>query len=60
MCQICVDIVKGKMTFKEALSALGELVVANKDDFSKKEHFIKVAERISDMENLEKDSRETD
>lgn len=60
MCQICVDIVKGKMTFKEALSALGELVVANKDDFSKKEHFMEVAEKIIDMEELDRDSRETD
>ena len=60
MCMVCIDYEKGKMTFKEALKALGELTVSNKDDFSKKEHFMEAAERIMEMENLERNSRETD
>lgn len=60
MCQVCVDYLKGAMNYQEALRALGELTTANKDNYSEKQHFMEVAEKILENENLSNDSRETD
>lgn len=60
MCQVCVDYLKGSMTSVEALRALGELTMVNKDNYSEKEHFIEAAEKILESENLYNNSRETD
>lgn len=44
MCQICVDWEKGKMTSKEAMRAIGEVIGPAQGD--ENEHYIRLAERI--------------
>jgi len=46
MCQVCTDWLKGKMTSKEALRALGELINSSND----KDHYFEVSQKILDKE----------
>ena len=48
MCIVCKDWEAGKLTSKEALRALGELIASAKP--KEKEHFFKVSEKILDKE----------
>jgi RNase H-fold protein (predicted Holliday junction resolvase) len=43
MCIVCVEYVKGKMTAKEALRAIGEMVPKDEEE---KEHFDSVADEL--------------
>lgn len=49
MCKVCVEWESGKLTNKEALSALGEMIKNAKDD-KKSKHYFKVVENILDKE----------
>lgn len=46
MCNLCVEWEKGKLTAKEAMGAIGELIASGKD----KEHLVELSERILDKE----------
>lgn len=48
MCMVCKDWEVGKLTSKEALRVLGELMIGASD--KAKEHFFKVSEKILDKE----------
>ena len=48
MCIVCRDWEAGKLTSKEALRALGEMIPGAKP--KEKEHFFKVSEKILDKE----------
>lgn len=48
MCIVCRDWEAGKLTSKEALQNLGELIQAAKED--EKEHYFEVSEKILDKE----------
>lgn len=48
MCIVCKDWELGKLTSKEALRALGELISGAKE--KEKEHLFKVSEKILDKE----------
>jgi hypothetical protein len=49
MCLICSEWELGKLTNKEALRNLGEMIDFEENE-QKKEHFLKTAERIIDVE----------
>ena len=48
MCMICVDWEKGKMTSKEAIAAIGEII--GNANLEKTDHLIKLAEKIVDKD----------
>lgn len=48
MCIVCRDWQAGKLTSKEALGALGELINSSKKE--DKEHYFEVSEKILDKE----------
>ena len=50
MCYLCTEYEKGKLTDKEAMKALGEMLVTEEDQ-DKKEHLFEVANKILDKEN---------
>jgi hypothetical protein len=57
MCVICIDWEKGKMTSKEAMAAIGEII--GNADLKKTEHLVRLAEKIVDKDvspGAEKDS----
>jgi hypothetical protein len=54
MCKICVDWEKGKMTSKEAMRAIGEVIGTVEGD--ENEHFIRLAEKIVNKEVPFKDA----
>lgn len=56
MCTVCTDWLKGKMTPKEAIRALSEMIEPN-DNSEKNEHMKDVKERI---EGYVRQSSETD
>lgn len=48
MCIVCTDWLKGKMTNKEALNAIGEMFETSTEEESK--HYFEVVEKILDKE----------
>jgi hypothetical protein len=48
MCKICTDWEKGKMTSKEAMKAIGEIIGPASGD--ENEHYIRLAEKIVNKE----------
>jgi hypothetical protein len=47
MCIVCLEWEKGKLTSREALRNLGEMIAADSKDT---EHYLKVSEKILDKE----------
>ena len=48
MCIICIDWEKGKMTSREAMAAIGEII--GNSDLEKTEHLINLSGRIVDKD----------
>lgn len=53
MCVICIDWEKGKMTNKEALSALNEIIESDKTTADEFDHYLDLEDRILDKEDNE-------
>lgn len=49
MCCVCVDWERGKMTNREALRALGEMIDTN-GTYEEQEHYIDMTEKIEEEE----------
>ena len=58
MCNICMEYEKGKMTDKEALRALGEMVSIEPDQAKPDYHYYEVIDKILDKNGVKDDTEE--
>ena len=49
MCKVCVEWEAGKLTNKEALNALGEMIKSTEDE-KKSKHYYSVVDKVLDKE----------
>lgn len=49
MCKVCVEWEAGKLTSKEALNALGEMMRAEEDE-KKSNHYLRAVDKVLDKE----------